>query len=716
MSTTLGDAFIELHAQGTALPAEIQAQASAGAQAAETTITKSLAEAGTVGGRVAGEAIEEGVEGGAERGMRSAWAEITEGAALAGASAGVVLREELAVAGREAGDAAGDAAGRQIFSGIAKGGAAGAAALKAELAGASLGVGGRFGDAFGRGILDLSPALAIAGGATAAFAVGIGLAANEALQAEKENAKLTQSLLNNASAATIGYEQYQKLAASIQDLTGVEDEQVLAAASTLTQFQLTGEQIEEILPLVADYAARTGQDMPSAAQNLGRALLGNTRALKAVGINYTATGDRATDFANIMDALEEKVGGFAENQAQLLDGQLRKLKSNFGDIGESIGGFFLPGLTKAAEAMNFGADAAAEEGRGISVLDGVLTSVLPTTALFNAGMDLMNRGQKETAAVLQSSAQAIGTWGQQLRAGKIDTDQYNSRLDNLVASAKELGLSEADVAAILKSGKGEMRAYAREVLGLAGAHNVASVAARQQQLAQLALAGGYVGIAANMQSLRDAQRGLAETEAKLAKLRERGKEGTEAWAEAQRAVRDANLQVFSSGVALTDSVGKYAVQLKQEGASAKEVRETVRELGEEYGLNRGAIQNLIQDTERYIGTQKDILGTVDTVFRAPGLAETLRDAIRLKDVIAGIRDVGNIVAPGSGGTDGGGNNNGGNGGGNRGNGGNNLPNPPQQGGRVLYETSIELDGKTIYESGEAVGRRQRIRFSGRDDG
>ena len=44
------------------------------------------------------------------------------------------------------------------------------------------------------------------------------------------------------------------------------------------QFGLTGKQIEDLLPLVADYAAKTGKDLPDAATTLGKALLGNTRA------------------------------------------------------------------------------------------------------------------------------------------------------------------------------------------------------------------------------------------------------------------------------------------------------------------------------------------------------------------------------------------------------------------------------------------------------
>ena len=48
-----------------------------------------------------------------------------------------------------------------------------------------------------------------------------------------------------------------------------------------------------------DCANATSKDVPSAAQDVGKALLGNAKALKNIGISYKSTGDSTKDCANI---------------------------------------------------------------------------------------------------------------------------------------------------------------------------------------------------------------------------------------------------------------------------------------------------------------------------------------------------------------------------------------------------------------------------------
>lgn len=192
----------------------------------------------------------------------------------------------------------------------------------------------------------------------AALAVGALVAFGKASVEAFAEAEQSQLKLQSA------FEKFPKLADSnIAAITGIaealaqktqfDDDATKAAAAQLAQFNLTGKQIEQVIPLVQDYAARTGKDLPAAATSLGKAFLGQTRSLKEVGINYKSTGDQATDYANIVELLGEKVGGFAEQQGKTTAGQLDILENNFGELKEAVGQAILPiagGLVDAAGA------------------------------------------------------------------------------------------------------------------------------------------------------------------------------------------------------------------------------------------------------------------------------------------------------------------------------------------------------------------------------
>ena len=85
--------------------------------------------------------------------------------------------------------------------------------------------------------------------------------------------------------------------------------------------------------------------MPTASKILGKAFLGNTKALKDLGIAYKPTGDKAKDMAAIMGLVNDKVGGFAEKQGKTAAGTADILANQFGEVQEQIGSYLVPALT-----------------------------------------------------------------------------------------------------------------------------------------------------------------------------------------------------------------------------------------------------------------------------------------------------------------------------------------------------------------------------------
>jgi phage-related protein len=130
---------------------------------------------------------------------------------------------------------------------------------------------------------------------------------------------------------------------------------------------------------LADYAAKTGQDMPSAATALGKAFSGNAKALKSIGINYKATGDASKDFANVQALLNDKVGGFAESQGKTAAGQAAILHNQFGELQETVGAKLVPILTTLAEKLlkivDFVQRNSAVIGPLVAVIGGIVAGV-----------------------------------------------------------------------------------------------------------------------------------------------------------------------------------------------------------------------------------------------------------------------------------------------------------------------------------------------------
>lgn len=168
--------------------------------------------------------------------------------------------------------------------------------------------------------------------------------------AEQSQRKLQDAFSRFPKMADTNITKLRALNSALQAKTGADDDQLAASQAVLARYKLTGKQIEDMTPLVVDFAKATGRDLPSASTTLGKALAGNTRAMKELGIPFKDTGNSAKNFDQIMGGLREKVGGFAEKEGATLDGKLEVLQANFGDLQEKIGEKLLPVVVTLADA------------------------------------------------------------------------------------------------------------------------------------------------------------------------------------------------------------------------------------------------------------------------------------------------------------------------------------------------------------------------------
>lgn len=161
--------------------------------------------------------------------------------------------------------------------------------------------------------------------------------------------KLEDAYKRFPAVQNVSIDRQRELNQAIQDKTGADADDIAGAQAKLAAYKLDGTQISALTPLMVDYAKRTGKDMPAAGAALGKAIMGNGRAMKELGINFKDTGDPAKNLQQIMAGLQEKVGGFAEGEASTLEGKLSIMQAKFGDVQEEIGGQLLPVLMQLAD-------------------------------------------------------------------------------------------------------------------------------------------------------------------------------------------------------------------------------------------------------------------------------------------------------------------------------------------------------------------------------
>jgi len=199
----------------------------------------------------------------------------------------------------------------------------------------------------------LGAGMAAAGAVAGAAAIAFGIDSVKAYaESEQAQAKLSDAFARFPKLADTNLTSLQKLNSELAKKTRFDDDATAAAQATLAQYELTGDQLKRITPLLQDYAAKTGKDLPSAAEDLGKAMLGQGRALKDVGIDFQDTGTLAGNFDQIMQGLSEKVGGFAAVDAETAAGKLEILRNRFGEVQEKIGGALMPALDGLVEWLN----------------------------------------------------------------------------------------------------------------------------------------------------------------------------------------------------------------------------------------------------------------------------------------------------------------------------------------------------------------------------
>jgi phage-related protein len=140
-------------------------------------------------------------------------------------------------------------------------------------------------------------------------------------------------------------------AKALASVTTYSAGQTKAGQAVLAGFNLTADQLKTITPLMQDYATKTGKDLPSAAEDLGKAILGQGRALKGIGLDFQDTGTASGNFAELVDGLNGKVGGLAQQMGDTSAGKMAIMENKIGALKVALGAALVPAIEQVIAVL-----------------------------------------------------------------------------------------------------------------------------------------------------------------------------------------------------------------------------------------------------------------------------------------------------------------------------------------------------------------------------
>lgn len=159
-------------------------------------------------------------------------------------------------------------------------------------------------------------------------------------EAEANANKLKFALTKIGGEGTLAFKKLIEQSEKLQKSTIFSDDAIQQSQTALSQFGLTSDQIEKLIPQIADLASATGDDLATATQKAIQGINGQTRGLKSVGIQFADTGSKTQNLALLTEKLTKFQGASAE-ALETTAGKAKRLENAFDDIKEKIGEYLV---------------------------------------------------------------------------------------------------------------------------------------------------------------------------------------------------------------------------------------------------------------------------------------------------------------------------------------------------------------------------------------
>ena len=175
-------------------------------------------------------------------------------------------------------------------------------------------------------------------------------------QAQAEQ-KLTEIYKSRMGVGKKAVQSTLELASAEQKVGVVGDEVQLAGAQQLATYAKYPGTVNKLLPAMNDLLVQqkglngTQEDAVGLANLFGKAMMGQTGALKRAGISFTEAQEEVLKYgteeekaAMIAEVVKQNVGDMNEEFAKTDAGKIQQAKNALGDMGEEIGAVLLPAV------------------------------------------------------------------------------------------------------------------------------------------------------------------------------------------------------------------------------------------------------------------------------------------------------------------------------------------------------------------------------------
>jgi hypothetical protein len=311
----------------------------------------------------------------------------------------------------------------------------------------------KLGKSFDKFAGKVGKAFGLAAAASAAFAVKIGVdSVKAAIADEKSQALLANSLKNTTGATDAAIAATETYIDQIQRAFGVVDDELRPALGKLASVTGSITDAQKLLGLALDISAGGSVDLGSATNAVTKALQGNYKALRNLGVPITDAMIKAKDLNAILAVTAETFGGAAATRANTFEFRMIRLNIAFDEAKETLGTALLPVLEDLFTVM--------------------ITKVIPAIQKF-----LEENGNK-LVAVMTQAIKAIVAFGFAI-----------FKIFAFVAKHKEVFVSLGAIfAATFVAGK--VIAFVTAIQGLVKAYQAIRAAAIGAAAAQAAATGG----------------------------------------------------------------------------------------------------------------------------------------------------------------------------------------------------------------------------------
>jgi hypothetical protein len=186
-------------------------------------------------------------------------------------------------------------------------------------------------------------AFGLAAAASAAFAVKIGVdSVKAAIADEKSQALLANSLKNTTGATDAAIAATEVWIDQTQRAYGVVDDELRPALSKLASVTGSVTAAQQLLGLAIDVSAGGNVDLGSATNAVTKALQGNYKALKNLGVPITDAMTKSKDLNAVLALTAKTFGGAAATRANTFEFRMKRLAIAFDEAKETLGTALLP--------------------------------------------------------------------------------------------------------------------------------------------------------------------------------------------------------------------------------------------------------------------------------------------------------------------------------------------------------------------------------------